>query len=525
MTSVRERIFEVLRAHGMTTMFGNPGSTELPFLQNYPEDFEYVLGLQEASVVALAVGYAFLKEEAALVNLHTTAGTGNAMGAIVTAWHAQAPIVITAGQQDRRQIRAEPFLWGRQADFVKPYVKWSIEPHLATDIPGALERAYHVAMSEPRGPVFVSIPMDGMDDECPAVEIRKVSHRAAPDPEAIREFAKILSAGKEIALIAGEEIDAAGATSAVVELAERLQAPVYLSPLSHTWGFPTRHELFRGELPAAMAPLAEKLSAFDTVLVVGSTVFNYYPYIPGPVVKLGTKALQITNDPNVASRSLTGLSIVGNIQLTVKELLKFVERRSSSKTGESSRPVRKVDASIPPSSEYVQLRLAEAIPSNAIVFNEAPTSERFFQAALTLPHSHYQTASGGLGFAMPAAVGAALAQNDRPVVCITGDGSAQYSIQALWTAARRSARVTFIVMNNGEYAILKAFGMLLHSEKVPGLDVPGIDFEGLAKGYGVDFRKITKPEEIAEQVRDAISSNKPNLIDLPIDPKVGPLLG
>jgi benzoylformate decarboxylase len=525
MTSVRERIFEVFRAHGLNAIFGNPGSTELPFLQNFPKDFEYVLGLQEASVVALAVGYSFLKHEAALVNLHTTAGTGNAMGAIVTAWHAQAPIIITAGQQDRRQIRTEPFLWGRQVDFVKPYVKWSVEPHLATDVPETLERAYHVAMSEPRGPVFVSIPMDGLDDECDAIEVRQVSHRSAPDPEAVMEIARLFSQGKQIALIAGEQIDSAGATADVVELAERLGAPVFRSPLSHTWGFPTGHKLFRGELPAAMKPLAEKLQSFDTILVIGSSVFLYYPYVPGPVVKAGTRVLQITNDAAMASRSLTGTSVVGNISLAVRELLKIIQPSEYPRESHRESNLRNVERSIPPSAEYVQQKLAEAIPPNAIIFDEAPTSERYFRAALNLPNSHFQTASGGLGFAMPAAVGAAIAQNHRPVLCIVGEGSAQYSIQSLWTATRHGAAVTFIIMNNGEYAILKSFGLLLHEEGVPGLDVPGIDFEGLAKGYGVGFKKIVEPEDIAPVVRDAIDSRKPNLINIPIDPKIGPLFG
>ncbi len=525
MPTVREQSFEVFRAHGLKTIFGNPGSTELPFLQNYPVDFEYVLGLQEASVVALAVGYSFMKNEAAVVNLHTTAGTGNAMGAIVTAWHAQAPLLITAGQQDRRQIRADPFLWGRQAEFVRPYVKWSVEPHLATDVPATLERAYHLAMSEPRGPVFVSIPMDGMDDECPAVEIRKVSHRVAPDPAAIGELAKILSQGKQIALIAGEEIDAAGATTAVIELAEKLGAPVFRAPLAHSWGFPTTHKLFHGSLPPAMAPLAQRLAPFDTVLAIGASVFTYYPYLPGEIVMQGTKVLQLTNDSQTASRALTGTSVVGNILLAVQELLKLVEQRNNIAP---SRPRQKLQGSstIPPTSELVHQKIAEAAPPNAIFFDEAPTSEPYFRAALSLPHSYYQTASGGLGFAMPAAVGAALAQgDDRPVIAIIGDGSAHYSIQALWTAARYSAPVTFIVLNNQEYAILKSFGQLLHETGLPGLDVPGVDFEGLAKGYGVGFTRVTRPDEIASTVRNAILSRKPHLIDIPIDPKIQPLFG
>jgi benzoylformate decarboxylase len=185
MATVRERIFQVFRNHQLNTIFGNPGSTELPFLQDFPKDFSYILGLHEGSVVAMATGFSFIVDKPAIVNLHTTAGVGNAMGAIVTAWHAQAPLIITAGQQDRRQLFTEPLLWGKQVEFVKPYVKWSIEPHRSVDVPVAIERAYHVANTEPKGPVFVSIPMDGLEDECPPVEMRTVSYRSSPDPDAI----------------------------------------------------------------------------------------------------------------------------------------------------------------------------------------------------------------------------------------------------------------------------------------------------------------------------------------------------
>ena len=490
MATVREQIFQVLRNHGLNTIFGNPGSTELPFLQNFPMDFSYILGLHEGSVVAMAVGFAFMQDKPAVVNLHTTAGVGNAMGAIVTAWHAQAPIMITAGQQDRRQIFTEPLLWGRQVDFVKPYVKWSIEPHRSIDIPNAIERAYHVANTDPKGPVFVSIPMDGLEDECPPVEMRTVTYRTAPDPNAIAEVVKIISQTKKIALVAGEQIDAAGANSDMVKLAERLNAPVYLSPISRRSSFPSDHRLYRGRLPPGIKPLSDALSPFDTVLVIGSSVFMYYPYIPGDIIREGTRVLQITNDPQEASRAVTGTSVIGNVAIALRQLLELVEpREASQQTKHRVHP--KVESSIPPKAEFVLQELAEAIPANAIIFQEAPSSQPSFrQLHFNEPKSYFSTASGGLGFAMPAAVGAALAQVARQVVCIVGEGSAQYCIQSLWSAVKYGANVTFIVLNNEEYAILKSFGKFLQEEEIPGLDVTGIDFEGLAKGYGINFKRI-----------------------------------
>lgn len=509
--------------HGLDVIFGNPGSTELPLLESFQGDFSYILGLQEASVLAMAVGYAFQSDNAAVVNLHTAAGVGNAMGAIVTAWHAQAPLIITAGQQDRRQIWTEPFLWGRQVDFVSPYVKWSVEPHRSVDVPQAIERAYHMAMSDPRGPVFVSIPMDGMDDECPPVETRNVSYKIAPDPSILLEIASAISKAKRIALIAGEQVDATNSMSEMVKLAELLGSPVFLPPIASRWSFPSRHDLFRGELPAAMKPISDILSSFDLVLVFGTSVFLYYPYVPGPVIGTGTRVFQITNDSGMASRAATGKSVIADVSLALKQLIPLLKRRENEGSFPKRQP-RERKRSVPPTSEYVEHVLGDVIPSNAVVFHEAPTSERFSQLNIVQPKSHFVTASGGLGFAMPAAVGAAIAQTERPVVSIVGDGSAQYCIQSLWSAANYQAAVTFIVLNNAEYAILKSFGMMLHEEGLPGLDIPGIDFEGLANGYGVGFKRIIDPDQIAPIVRETIESRRPSLIEIPIDRHVAPLL-
>jgi benzoylformate decarboxylase len=552
MPTVKDRIFDVLRAHGSKAMFGNPGSTELPILNDFPQDFSYFLGLQEASVVAMATGYALLRDNASISNLHTTAGTGNAMGAIVTAMHAQAPLIITAGQQDRRMIRSEPFLWGKQVEFVKPYVKWSVEPHRSVDVPEAIERAYHISMTEPRGPVFVSIPMDGLDEECAPVEIRHVSYRVSPDREEIVEVASLLSRGSNVALLVGEEVDASGAMNEAVELAERLEADVFLSPLCHRWGFPSRHPLFRGRLPPAMGLLSSRLEAYDTVLVVGAPVFLYYPYVPGKVIKEKTQVIQLTCDASAASRALTGLSVLGNVKLGLELLLKEIASLAQPKSEKPRRtkPASSSDLSLGsklvedegkdsstvasrlPDARAVHEQLARSLSDDVVIFEEDPSSEVYFRGKITRHKSHFTTASGGLGFAMPAAVGAALALDEegegkrRPVICIVGEGSAQYSIQALWSARQYKARVTFIVFNNSEYAILKSFGMLLGVKNVPGLDIPGIDFEGLARGYGVGYTKVETAEELAKIVKDEISSQRgPSLLEIAVSKEVLPLLG
>ncbi|GLV55630.1 hypothetical protein KDH_24740 [Dictyobacter sp. S3.2.2.5] len=322
MATVREETFRLLRLLGLTTIFGNPGSTELPFLRDYPDDFRYVLGLQEASVLGMADGYAQASGQAALVNLHTSPGVGNAMGNIVTAFYNHSPLIITAGQQTRAMMALEPLLFARDAvELPKPYVKWSYEPARAQDVPAAIVRAYHMATQQPRGPVFLSIPMDDWDVEVEPLALHEVAWRIAPDPIALQEVARQLQDSQKLAMVVGADADRDGAWQQMIELAERTNAAVWRAPLSARVGFPDTHPLFQGDLPPAAKLLAEKLASYDTVLVVGGPVFHYYPHVPGPIVKEGTNVIHISNDPDEAARIQVGRSVVGHIALTIEQLL------------------------------------------------------------------------------------------------------------------------------------------------------------------------------------------------------------
>src|SRR5829696_9753189 len=232
MGTVREVTLDLLRELGITTVFGNPGSTELPFLKDFPEDFTYVLGLQEASVLGMAEGFAQGAGNAALVNVHTAPGLGNAMGALVTAYHNKTPLLVTAGQQDRRHVALEPLLTGRLVELAKPYVKRSHEPLRAEDVPREILRAYHTAMQPPRGPVIVSIPMNDWDAEVDPLPHREVFHESEPDPEGLEEFAEVLKRAERPAIVAGAWVDRKGAFYDTVKLAERLKAAVWEAPLA-----------------------------------------------------------------------------------------------------------------------------------------------------------------------------------------------------------------------------------------------------------------------------------------------------
>ena len=527
MTTVRDASFDLFRAHGMTTMFGNPGSTELPMLADYPSDFRYVLGLQEAVVVGMADGFAQASGKTTVVNLHTAPGVGNAMGAIFNAQANHSPLLITAGQQTRAQITLQANLTNRDATRMPhPLVKWSYEPPRAEDVPLALAHGAHLAGLPPRGPVFVSLPMDDWyaevdeGDARHAIE-RKVTARAGADPEDVRALAAALDAASNPVLIAGPDIDASGAWDLGIALAERQRLPVWASPATggNRLGFPEGHPNFRGVLPPAIGPAGQTLEGHDLILVVGSSVFPYYPYIPGPLLPDGAKLVAITSDPDEAVRAPMGDAIVADVKLTLGALLEAVPE-SSRATPEPNQPPQEIPPTEPLNPSTVCTALGEALPEDGIVVLEAPTSTLALrnQLRLSRPGSYYFAAGGGLGFGLAASVGVQLAQPDRPVVCVLGEGSAQYAISAFWSAVAYDVPVTFLVLRNEEYGILKWFAEAEQVTGVPGLDLPKLDVAAVAEGYGVKAHRASDRDEVSGALAAALASSKPELVEVPVAP-------
>jgi benzoylformate decarboxylase len=533
-TTVREATFELLRAHGMTVIFGNPGSTELPMLADFPDDFRYVLGLQELVVVGIADGYAQASGRPAHVNLHTAPGVGNAVGGIFNAQANHAPLVITAGQQVRAQITLEATLTNREATAgPQPYVKYSHEPARAQDVPTALARAIHAASLPPRGPAFVSIPMDDWGEEADSdrarqAERRRVSGRAGPDPAALAELADRLAAARSPILVAGPEIDAAGAWEAAVELAVKQRLPVWAPPATggSRLGFPEGHPQFAGVLPPAIGPLSQTLEGHDLVLVVGSSVFAYYPYLPGPLLPDGTSLVAITSDPVDAARAPMGEAIVADVGLALRALAGLVPEAVGRRLPDA-RPAPGVPGESTDGNgtritgTQAMVALAAAWRDDAIAVVETPSSTLALRNRLRIsqPASYYFCASGGLGFGISAALGVQLAQPQRPVVCVLGEGSAQYGITALWTAVAYRLPVTFLVLRNDEYAILKWFSSLEQVSGVPGLDLPGLDVAAVARGYGMTARQVSGAHELTEALsQDIAVDDGPRLIQVDVAP-------
>ncbi len=528
MTTVREASFELFRRHGMTTIFGNPGSTELAMLGPLPEDFRYVLGLHEGVAVGMADGFAQASGSVAHVNLHTAPGLGNGVGAIFNARANKAPLLVTAGQQARSLITLQANLTNRDAvEVPKPFVKWGFEPPRAADVPLALAQAIHHAALPPAGPALVSIPMDDWTADVEPVDFerqiaRRVGGPVRPAQEAIAALAQRLRSARNPVFVAGPDIDASGGWDAAIQLVESQRLAVWASPATGGGriGFPENHPAFQGILPPAVAPLAEVLADHDLVLVAGSSVFPYYPNVPGALLADGTELVAITSDADEAARAPMGDAIVADVALTLRALAAALDEPSD----RAAPPVRGAaevpEAADPPAAGAVLAVLADLFPEDGIAVLESPSSTQSLrnQLRLSRPGSYYFSAGGGLGFGLAAALGVQLAQPARQVVCVLGEGSAQYAITAFWTASAYSIPVKFLVLRNGEYSILKWFSTLENVLGAPGMDLPRLDVAATAASYGVPSRTVAGDDQLRAALQDALGADGPRLVQVDVAP-------
>ncbi|MEV4057230.1 benzoylformate decarboxylase [Amycolatopsis sp. NPDC049688] len=505
---------ELLRELGLTTVFGNPGTTEVPFLTDWPDDFDYVLGLQESAVVAMADAYAQATRKAVLVNLHSAGGVGHGLGSLFTAYRNRTPMIVVAGQQIRSLIPHEPFLGAMDApEFPKPYVKWAVEPASAEDVPAALARAYHVATQGPPGPVFVSVPADDWSatTERPIVSRPRI-RGFAPDPESVDELNTALEAAERPAIVVGGAVDQDSAVPETVALAERLNAAVWVAPMAYRCSFPEDHPLFQGFLDPERGAVADALARHDLVLVLGAPAFTYHVDRGRGETPLPPLFI-VSDDEQVLARAFEGTGIRATPKLGVRALLNVVERSSRPAPAPRKRPAKPSGEQL--TGELVYSTLADLLPDNAIVVEEAPSHRGVLHDHLpiTATDTGFLTmASGTLGYGIPGVVGAALARPDRKVVGVIGDGSSMYGIQALWTAARRELPVTFVILDNSEYAAVRILGDAIGGEKLPGTELGGIGFAALAESMGCHGVTITEPADLVPGLTAALSDPRPTLV-------------
>jgi benzoylformate decarboxylase len=518
-STVRDAVIGLLRDLGMTTIFGNPGSTELPLFKNFPDDFRYVLGLQESVVVGMADGFAQATANAAVVNLHSAAGVGHAMGNIFTAYRNRTPLVITAGQQARSILPYEAFLSATDATMLpQPYVKWSCEPARGEDVPAAIARAYDVAMQQPCGPTFVSIPVDDWERPADPIPPRAVSRLRFPDPGFIDTIAARLNRSERPVFVVGPGVDRNGAWDHVVALAERHEALVWVSPMSPRCSFPERHRLFAGFLPAIREGIVERLTGHDLVFALGAPVFTYHIEGFGPHVPPGADLLQMVDDPDVAARTPGGTVAVCDVRLGTEALLQRPAPPARPAPMGRCAPPR-VEPGIGITPAFLMQTIADERPPDSILVEESPSTRSTMQTYLPIERAHgfFTCASGGLGHSLPAGVGVALATGSASrIIGLFGDGSSMYSIQALWSAAELKLPMAILIVNNGGYAALSEFLAHFNLKEPIGTEVRGIDFVGLARSLGCAGVRVEKPGDLAATLRGAFQSPVPILVDVAV---------
>ncbi|WP_369721213.1 benzoylformate decarboxylase [Bradyrhizobium sp. LLZ17] len=525
--TVKQATLDLLRSFGIRRVFGNPGSTELPFLSDWPDDIDYVLALQEASAVGMADGYAQATRNAGFVNLHSAAGVGNALGNIYTAHRNQTPLVITAGQQARSILPLQAFLYAERAsEFPRPYVKYSVEPARPEDVPAAIARAYYTAMQPPCGPTFVSIPIDDWAHATVPLEARKVSREIGPEPDAMKALVAALTSSKHPALVVGPGVDRAGAVDLMVRVAEKTKASVWVSPFSARCSFPERHPQFAGFLHASPAQLSDALREHDVIVVIGAPVFTFHVEGHAAIFDGGATIFQITDDADAAAVTPVGTSIIATMKPALGALLELLpESKRAAPKGRTLPPAPQAADPLP--VEFLLHSLAQAMPDGASLVEEIPSHRPAMQKFMPMrgQDSFYTMASGGLGYSLPAAVGMALGKPKQRTVCLIGDGSAMYSIQALWTAAQRKLPLTIVVINNSGYGAMRSFSQVMQVRNVPGLELPGIDFVRLAEGMGCDAVRVSKAAELGAALQRVMAFEGTSLVEVVVDSAVPVLYG
>lgn len=483
----------------------------MSFLAGLPDDFDFVLALHEGSVVGIATGAAIASQRPALVLLHTTAGLGNAVSALATARVNRAPLLVLVGQQDRRHLAFQPFLAGDLDGLAGNYPVWVGTPAKAQDVPGCIARAYHESITG-SGPALVVVPMDDWSE--PAGEgaehaaPQKMLRPAAADDASVSVLADLVEASWAPAIVVGAGADDDRTWAALTALSERLGCPVYQESFGARAGFPQDHENFAGHLPADRARLRQMLSGHDTLLVVGAPVFRQYAYAPGSLVEQGMRVALVTQHADEAHRSPAEVVVLGTPSAVCSALVERIEPRPPAELGRSVLP-----SVAPPGPgermlpTHVFSALRDRIPRETVLVEETPSSRLDLHATLParVPLGFLSAAAGGLGFAIPAAIGVRMAAPKRPVVAVVGDGSSLYQIQALWSAARYRVGVLIVVLVNGRYAIMDQLAAR-EGGTPPWPSFEEVDVAALARALGCQSRRISTHPELLGALDDVLPS-------------------
>ncbi len=550
----RRVLMESLVLHGVRHIFGNPGTTETPLLDSlasYPQ-IEYVMALHEGVAVGAASFYAQATGRTAVANLHVAPGLGNAIGSLYGAFKANSPLVVTAGQQDTRMRLANPLLGHDLVAIAAPVTKWSVQAESADEIGPILRRAFKIANDPPEGPVFVSLPINVMEQETSveAVESGKLWRSAHPDPKGVAEVASLLLKSARPAIVAGDDVARSGAHQELVGLAETIGASVWFEGLRAHASFPTSHPNYRRSLPGDAAQVRKAFGDADLVMLLGGPFFEDIWYAAGSHFSKGAIVVQIEESPErLALNHTLDAGVVGDMVSCIASLTDAVrsrqtpefklaaQRRNQDLAELSAREVETYRARLekswnrePSSMARVVAEVRRGLPESAIIVDESIT------ASLDLAQSfdyrgfgdYFGGRGGGIGQGLAGAIGIKIAMPDRPVVAVSGDGSAMYSIQALWTAAHHKLAIVFVILSNREYRILKHNvdvwrqnfeAGTQHPYQQMDLTGPNLDFVHLAAGMGVEGVRVERADDIASILASAVESNRPYLVEITVEGK------
>ncbi|MDX6313494.1 MAG: benzoylformate decarboxylase [Streptomyces sp.] len=541
-TTALRALLEILDDEGVDRVFGNPGTTEIPFIDALgdPAAPEYVLGVQEGSVVAMADGYARATRRPAFVSLHVAAGTANGLIGMLNARRSRTPLVVVAGQQDQRHLLQDPMLAGDLVALASGASKHAVEVHRPQDLPVALRRAFALAQRPPQGPVFVSVPMDVLMDDTPVeVPVRSPMAPAGAASDLDRAAA-LLAGARRPAIVAGDGVGRDGAVGALVQVAEALGAVTYHQPMNDCLDFPGGHPLHAGPLPPVNTGIRQELQAYDALLIAGCRAFTPHHYSPGPPVPEHLTVVQIDTDPAEPGRNfpvtlgLTGplapslASLAGHLRQQVPEYAARARTEAADARHTAARAALDHEAlavygRAPLEPLAAAHALAAALPDDAVLVEEAITVGVHLRRVLRrdTPGGYVHTVGGGLGWGIGAAVGHRLGAPDRPVVAVLGDGSAMFGLQGLWTAARLRVPVLFVVMANGEYRTLKdtldsVGGRSAAQHRYTGLDLGELDWRDAARFFGIPALRVGTTEELGAAVAGVAALNGPLLVEVPL---------
>ncbi|MGP0090896.1 MAG: thiamine pyrophosphate-binding protein [Xanthobacteraceae bacterium] len=548
MTTGKQALLDLLALEGVEVIFGNPGTTELPLMDALAGDtrFRYVLGLQEAVVMAMADGYAQASGRLAVVNLHVTPGLGNAMGMLYDAQKSAAPILVTAGQHEQRFTITEPILYGDLPTLARPLVKWSYEVRRLADLPIAVHRAAKTALAPPTGPVFLSLPGDILTAEADLAlgAPSRVAPGLCADRAAIAAAAELLAGAQRPVIMAGDAVAQSDALAEVVALAELLGAPVYAEIVPNTASFPASHPLFHGTVARITPAIRKMLDEHDLLLSIGADLFTLSLPSDVQAIPPGLKIVHLDIDPWELGKNFPiDVGLLGDPKATLPELTagiaarldaearsriaarrKAVEGTIARARGELVARAQALSGRTPAHPLAVLQAIGAALPDDAVVIEETLSSAEGIRWLMRSndSKSYYGLRGGGIGWGLPAAMGIKLALPHRPVVALIGDGSAMYTIQGLWTAAHQNIPVVFVILNNASYRILKQRLAAMRGgapNQYVGMDLvdPAIDFVGLARALGIRAERTATAAGAAELVTKAIASAAPTLIDVEIE--------